>query len=301
MNGEDMRMVGVMFLMNVRASVVRVTGGGCRTKVTGVRTSMEPMPGSLRMRPLLQRSRPLTAIPRAPWMCRIWISGLMLCWAGHAFAQEQGIDGEFSRLTAKERTRIAKEEEQGASVDARFQQLMTEAEGLFRAKHYEEALRLFTEARDLRPYNVYPRVKIQDLQALLARLGEVPVVEGNTGAEGTLPSSGIVPALQDDAPAFGNAAMDDASGIDVTPPPPDPAPSPRRPSGPGVEGEDRSSIRISERVHKEGRAVVLERCATLEGKTVAFRKVMHPWGEVVYFRDGVAIPDHVWYEVFGDR
>ena len=54
-----------------------------------------------------------------------------------------------------------------------------------------------------------------------------------------------------------------------------------------------------ERIYKEGRAVVVERSTSVEGKAVIFRKVLHPWGEVMYFRDGASIPERIWIETFG--
>ena len=58
---------------------------------------------------------------------------------------------------------------------------MKQADAAFRAGRYEDALAAFHEARSIRPYNVYPKVKIQDLQALIKkqdeeRVGQTPVV-----------------------------------------------------------------------------------------------------------------------------
>ena len=57
---------------------------------------------------------------------------------------------------------------------------------------------------------------------------------------------------------------------------------------------------VEERVLREGRAVVLERRVTANAHTEVFRRVSHPWGDVVHFKDGQPIPVRVWTETFGD-
>ena len=47
--------------------------------------------------------------------------------------------------------------------------VMQRAERAFQEGRYEEAIKGYEEARSMRPYNVYPKVKIEDLRALLAR------------------------------------------------------------------------------------------------------------------------------------
>ena len=57
---------------------------------------------------------------------------------------------------------------------------------------------------------------------------------------------------------------------------------------------------LQERSYKEGNAVVLERRLVKEGRETIYRRVDHPWGAVVYFEDGLAIPARRWSEVFGE-
>jgi hypothetical protein len=57
---------------------------------------------------------------------------------------------------------------------------------------------------------------------------------------------------------------------------------------------------LQERTYKEGNAVVLERRLVKEGRETIYRRVNHPWGAVVYFEDGLAIPARRWAEVFGE-
>lgn len=222
-------------------------------------------------------------------------------WAALVLAQGQGLEGDFSTLSAKERSRIAKAEEDGASKDAQYQATMSKAEELFREQRFDEALEQFLAARDMRPYNVYPRVKIQDLQALIARR------DAANAAQEEVPGSAIdEPPPQKEGPPRSSTVLSPPDGAQSKPEErpeqhsalpivdrPKPATSvPDTPSAPPADGE---------RIYKEGRAVVVERNTTVEGKVAVFRKVTHPWGEVMYFKDGAAIPERVWTEVFGTR
>lgn len=222
-------------------------------------------------------------------------------------AQDGGLEGEFSKLSARERTRIAQQEESAAREDEQFQALMHSAEELFRAQRYEEAMERFQQARDMRPYNVYPRVKIQDLQALIAQRHAEAAVHVQ---QEELPVSQPQAATRTPVAPVGHPAAETRTPTPLTSQPgertmlppqvqavrPDtirrePVPQPEA-AAPFVEGE---------RITKEGRAVVLERSLLLEGRPTVFRKVMHPWGETVYFKDGKPVPEREWSTVFGGR
>lgn len=219
----------------------------------------------------------------------------------------QGGESQFGTMSAKERSRIAKAEEEGASNDSRYQALMTHAENLFREHRFEEALEGFIEARDLRPFNVYPRVKIQDLQALIARRDQeeerpevpTPVDPAPLG----VPSDPINQEVEP-TPAVEPKAVEPQIPKAPSPQPIQPPKELQRPA-PGIKQESPrpqetpQPLEEGERIYKEGRAVVVERSATVEGKAVIFRKVLHPWGEVMYFRDGASIPERIWVETFG--
>jgi len=233
-------------------------------------------------------------------MQRILLTSFVFYWAAMVLAQGQGLEGDFSTLSAKERSRIAKAEEDGASKDAQYQATMARAEELFREQRFDEALEQFLAARDLRPYNVYPRVKIQDLQALIAKR------DAANAAQQEVPGSPVEqPTPQQESIKPGPAP----SPPDVAPRKPEERPS-QHGTVPAVE-RTKPATSVSdtpsappadgERIYKEGRAVVVERSTKVEGKVAVFRKVTHPWGEVMYFKDGAAIPERVWTEVFGTR
>ena len=58
---------------------------------------------------------------------------------------------------------------------------------------------------------------------------------------------------------------------------------------------------LQERTFVEGRAIVIERRLVRGGVEAVFRKVSHPWGQVVHFRDGNAISEREWTSVFGGQ
>lgn len=84
-------------------------------------------------------------------------------------AQEtaESLTDEFSSLSAKARTRLAKKEAAGSASDIPFQKLMSSADSLFQIGEYNASINVYEQARTRRPLNVHPKVKIQDLQALL--------------------------------------------------------------------------------------------------------------------------------------
>ncbi|MDX9750281.1 MAG: hypothetical protein RBT71_04285, partial [Flavobacteriales bacterium] len=57
----------------------------------------------------------------------------------------------------------------------------------------------------------------------------------------------------------------------------------------------------TERTLRTGRAIVLERVRVVGGHATDWRKVVHPWGEVVHFRDGQPVSALRWWSEFGDK
>ena len=231
---------------------------------------------------------------------------------------DAGLTEEFSKLSAKERARIAKQEQEEAAKDPKYQAVMAKAEDLFKQRQYDDALARFTEARGIRPYNVYPKVKIQDLQALIAK---------REAERAALPDTSVV-RIDPPKPVITPVAQQVEAVVVVQsapPPSPEPIPVPKVEPPPVVRpvvekpkaiAPPRDTVRVAplpvesapkladgttERTYQEGRAIVLERQVVTNGKVVIYKKVTHPWGEPVYFKDGIAIPARVWNEAFGAR
>jgi hypothetical protein len=229
---------------------------------------------------------------------------LALLWAGPVAAQterDRSLTDAFQGMSAKERSKIAAKEVEEAASDQAYQQVMNEAEAHFQAGRYPDALASFKQARSLRPFNVYPKVKIQDLEALLAQAGAAPP----PGNEVLAPASPL------DAPAQVPPGRPDTATPTQAPVVPVHAPV-RQDQGTGSAGSS-APVRAAppadpawlvdgaeERRYKEGNAFVIERRLMQEGAPVVYKRVQHPWGQVYYFKDGEPIDPRVWKERFAE-
>lgn len=208
---------------------------------------------------------------------------------------------DFPKLSAKERARIAAREAEEAKQDEAYQGVMQAGEKAFQEGHYEDAMRLFEQARSMRPYNVYPKVKIEDLRALMARQGTAPNERPHT--------LGSVVAPDEEQPAGGPVAKGSSATIEQ---PGDPHPLDN--GGPvqttvveqlasAPDASQNSALQpnaikkadgLIERRYKDGRAYVIERIVRVEGRTVTYKRVYHPFGQVFFFEDGLSVDERVW-------
>lgn len=244
-----------------------------------------------------------------------------LCMGVFAHAQDDdNLARDFQKLNAKERARIAKEEQEAAQNDVAYQTVMVEAELHFRELRFEESMAKFKEARVLRPYNVYPKVKIKDLEALIAKrdaeeavqqVEETPKVNSTVQiepveAEKLVIGKSPVEVVSDTAPVPSSAPKVKALAV-IDPPAPVPDPPVQQQIAPPVpQRKEQVAAPLppeteGERVYKEGRSVVVEVRLAQNGRLVVYRKVSHPWGGIDHFRDGTSIPDHVYNEAMESR
>lgn len=242
----------------------------------------------------------------------ISLVAIILCcaWALPVHGQPDVLTDEFSKLSAKERARIAKEEEQNAATDAPFQALMASAEELFRAKDFDGALERYKEARARRPLNVYPKVKIQDLQALIAKRdaeqAAAPPVEPPIEVPPSAPEAALpVPAVVDvsNHPVTLPIAQQELPKPEVRVTPPEPPPPvikpPKADPRPAKATKPAAELKVGERVYKEGRSVVVETVTPEDGRAVVYKKVSHPWGDENYFREGLPISERAYRVALG--
>lgn len=228
----------------------------------------------------------------------------LACWcSGRAQGERGSLTQDFPEMSAKERGRIAAKEAEEAEKDGNYQEVMRTAELAFQEGRYEEAIRRYEEARAMRPYNVYPKVKIEDLQALLARQAlkqdTAVVVEAFSA-----PSDPPVPArVAEPPPPPVRVEMHVPPSSTEAPPskpsqvqPGEQATTPAQPvrsSGP-ADG-------IIERRYREGHAFVIERAVSVEGRVVKYKRVYHPYGQTFYFEDGLAVDERIWKARFPER
>ncbi|HEY0977069.1 MAG TPA: hypothetical protein VGE21_06320 [Flavobacteriales bacterium] len=237
---------------------------------------------------------------------------LALLWgllAPAAFAQGKGesLTDDFPKLSSKERSRIANKENREAQEDAAYQQEMQQAEAAFQAKHYEEALAGYERARALRPYNVYPKVKIEDLRVLLK---QVPRSAEPTPAVIPEPAVEVPAAVPEPAPMPPPASVPvpvvDTPGRPATNKPPAPTPALRSapvaadpvPASSAVQDAELLPDGIHERQYQQGRAYVVERTVMHQGEATVYKRVIHPAGQTFYFQDGRSVDERVWKERF---
>ncbi len=102
------------------------------------------------------------------------IIGILLFNVSSSQTVDSCLTSDFSKMKSKKRIKIAQQESKESELDIEFQSLMSRGDSLFRFSCYKEALLVYKEARKRRPHNVYPKIKIQDLNGLI--LEELPVV-----------------------------------------------------------------------------------------------------------------------------
>lgn len=236
--------------------------------------------------------------------------------------QDSSLTRLFDGMSAKERSRIAKQEQEESAKDAKYQAMMEQGDALFREQRFDEALAAYQSARQMRPYNVYPKVRIQDLQALIARkqAEEAQVTEQSKPEAPPVPEPAI-PVVQEKAQEPREEVQPLPSQVEERPvpasprqlPPPGPVPEPAKsvatptamravdpqPARHEAPAADPLPDGVQERIFKEGRSVVVERTVVEEGRSTIYRKVLHPWGGAAWFKDAIAISERAWDEVFG--
>lgn len=241
-----------------------------------------------------------------PGFVRSLVTGLLLAAGGEALAQDGSLTKDFPKLTAKERSRIAAKETEEAAADQAYQARMQEAERAFQDKRYEEALTAYEQARELRPYNVYPKVKIEDLKALLKRQAEaappttaaaeppVAVPLPSTAPPPAAPPAAEPPATRPVPPPPAKPAERPAADKPSRSQVHEPRPEPERPKDP-------PPLSLEERTYREGNAIVVERAVDDGGQRVVYKRVSHTWGQVFYFKDGLSVDERIWKDRFNER
>ena len=177
-------------------------------------------------------------------------------------------------LSPKERVRIAKKERMEASEDTTFQRYMAEGERLFRERDYPAALSQFKNAREKRPFNVNAKVKIEDVEALIAK--EDPA--------GQSPSESVSEvAVVNDTPLVSEEAT----------------PAPIRHADP-VSAEPTPKVEVQERSIEQGQAFIVERTLSSGEKNTVYRKVEYKWGGTYYFKNAKSITQREYEDTFED-
>lgn len=236
------------------------------------------------------------------------LSLAVLCTAAPLLAQP-----DLSSMSGRQRIQAAEKEQLEASADGEFQSLMDRGHELFREKQYLKAVRMYERAKEKRPLNVYPKVKITDIQLSM---------------QDTLDFLAAEEKRTDDADRRGDRVRSDR------PDRPEESKEERlkkiddwerkerekleqdrkrqsSPDTPPVSGsggdvkkvsleEYRKELAekypsgITEEVSTEGNKTIVKRIVVREGRGNEYKRVEHGWGGVFYFKNGDAVTERVW-------
>lgn len=226
-----------------------------------------------------------------------------------SFAQK-----DFSELSSRQRIQAAEQEQLEAAVDNDFQNLMARGHSLFQEKHYLKAVRVYEKAREKRPYNVYPKVKIADIElSMKDTLDLLKAEEKKELAEERKRPNRAKPEKEDRIDESPEERIDKIDNWEEKErermererqkSKEEPAPA-----GDGKEGDvKRISLEeyqkelaekypsgITEETAMEGNKTIVKRIVVREGKGNEYKRVEHNWGGIFYFKNGDAVTERVW-------
>ncbi len=230
---------------------------------------------------------------------------------------------DFAELSTKERISIAEDEELDAKRDEAFQQIMQSGHALFKEKHYLKAVHTYEKAREMRPYNVYPKVIIADIELSMKdtlatlRAAEAQEQQKTKEAEELKPEK---PELDKNDPPkeIKETKEDRIEKIDDWEAQERAKRERERerqkdheektPKNLGSTGEvpilseadfqkdlaSKYPSGVTEESFTEGNKQIVKRVIVKEGVGNEYRRVTHNWGGVFYFKNGEAVPERVW-------
>ncbi len=221
---------------------------------------------------------------------------------------------EFAELSSKKRISIAQQEETDAKNDAAFQAMMVSGHDLFKGKHYLKAIRKYEEAQSKRPYNVYPKVIISDIELSMKDTLETlrnvehlnkqqlpEVKQEEVQPEKISPP----PSTVDQIEKMNQWEAEERKRRQEERDRANRTPEPTTPQNNGevvvLSMEDfqkdlavKYPSGLTETVETEGNRTVTTRIIVSEGKGNEYKKVVHNWGGVFYFKNGEAVTERVW-------
>lgn len=246
-------------------------------------------------------------------------STILLLSSTALFGQEN-----FAELSSKERINIAEKEESEAKNDTKFQSLMQEGHLLFKDKHYLKAIHSYEKAQDRRPYNVYPKVIIADIE--LSMKDTLQTLRAAERAE----------ALKEELEKAEKPAEIKKEEKSENPEPE--SEKERREKQEKWENQERAKLErqrelekqrenekpaetqmagdvvklstedfkkdlgqkypdgITEEMTTEGNKTIIKRIVVSNNVGNEYKKVVHGWGGVFYFKNGEAVTDRVWIQ-----
>ncbi len=225
---------------------------------------------------------------------------------------------DLKNLSAKERIRIAENEKIEAATDVEFQQYMSTGHDLFSNRHYLKAIRSYEKAAEVRPYNVYPKVKIADIELSMKDTLEIlrAAEKEEIKKEKPKPKEPEVAEAEEKLPETPKQTMDrldkweenerqklEAQRENEKTEKEQAQPPTQTKTG-DVQTMSIEDYRkelaetfpsgITETVSEEGNKVITKRVVVHDGKGDEYKKVVHNWGGVFFFKNGDAVTERVW-------
>ena len=227
---------------------------------------------------------------------------------------------EFAELSTKERISIAEEEKAQAKNDEVFQRLMNEGHVLFENKHYLKAIRKYEKAQNQRPYNVYPKVIITDIELSMKDTLEIlRQAEKNIIPEPERkPEAKELEKEKDSKQDQTETEEERLKRLEEWERQERERLKAEREKREQEEKEETKVTAVSgdveelsledfkkdlaekypsgltETTTEEGNKTIITRVVVSEGKGNEYKKVIHNWGGVFYFKNGTAVPERVW-------
>lgn len=236
----------------------------------------------------------------------------VLTFIGGANAQE-----ELKNLSGKERIRIAENEKIEAATDAEFQQHMSTGHDFFSNRHYLKAIRSYEKAAEARPYNVYPKVKISDIELSMKDTLEILRAVEKEEIKKKKPKieEPKVAKTEEKLPETPQQTMNrldkweekERQRMEKQRDREQAKKEQQQPDQPKSGDVQTMSIEdyrkelaetypsgITESVSEEGNKVITKRVVVRNGKGDEYKKVVHNWGGVFFFKNGDAVTERVW-------
>lgn len=225
---------------------------------------------------------------------------------------------DFASLSPKERIALAEREEEDAARDEAYMQLMQQGHQLFKERHYLKAIQKYQLAGNRRPFNVYPKVIIADielsmkdtlatLRAAENKAKESKPVDSNPPQEfENQPKPVDIPketpeqrlAKVNEWEAQERKKREDARQNEQTVPAPMTETSLDVPKMSTADYQKELGSKypsgITEEIYTLGNKTITRRIVVADGVGNDYKKVVHNWGGVFFFKNGEAVTERVW-------
>lgn len=223
---------------------------------------------------------------------------------------------DFAELSAKDRIKIAEQEELDARNDAEFQRIMQSGHDLFKQKHYLKAIHKYEEAQEKRPYNVYPKVIITDIELsmkdTLAVLRKAEQLEKEQEIKKEIPEPEVKPETEAESEEERQQRLEEweRKEREKRAAERERQKEKEKPATRTIEGDvaviSKDEFReelgskypagMTEEVTSEGNKTITKRIKVVNGKGDEYKRVVHGWGGVFYFKNGEAVTERVWVQ-----